>query len=125
VALETSSPKSRRAILAAAGGGQAALAAGALAGASNVRAADGDVIHVGDDLTGTTVTRISITGGASAIYGNAADGGTGVEGDSVAGFGVFGLSSSGPGVAGQSSTGPAIRGGSDPASASKGPPAPG
>jgi hypothetical protein len=103
VTIETATPRSRRAVLAASAGGLAALAAGALGGAVPVRAANGDVVHVGDDLSGTSFTRITNTAGGPALAGVGATFGTGVEGDSASGAGVNGHSGSGTGVYG---TGP-------------------
>jgi hypothetical protein len=59
MAIDTTSPRTRRALLGGAFGGAIALVAGALARPLSGRAADGDVIHVGDQLTGTRPTGIT------------------------------------------------------------------
>jgi hypothetical protein len=119
VDIEAVTPRSRRAILAAAGGGLAALAAEAFAGASPAQAANGDVVHVGQTLAGTTATHITNsslagpaiwgTGTGAGVAGNSPSG-HGVAGESTSGTGVLGLSSSQNGVRGVSGTGHGVHG---------------
>lgn len=87
--LDTTSPRTRRSLLAGALGGAAALAAEALGRPLAVNAANGDIVHVGDDLTGTGITRIATTGDAG-LYGRTSKSGAGVAGvygQATAGFG--------------------------------------
>lgn len=94
----TVKPTSRRAVLAGAIGGIGALVATAI-GRPSVVQAEGEVIHVGDEITtATTVTRIQ----------NSANNGPVIEGQSTSGTGIYGLSSSGSGVRGISTSGAAI-----------------
>lgn len=105
MAVELNVPRSRRAILAGALGGAAAIAAQALGQAAPVAAATGDIVHVGDNLTGTTFTKITNTAGGDAIIGSATgSSGKGVTGLSADNTGVFGQSTLGPGVAGLSTS---------------------
>jgi hypothetical protein len=67
-------PRSRRAILAALGGGVAALVANAIGRPLPIRAADGDPVNVGAAETGTTETSITVTGAATAFRGESAQG---------------------------------------------------
>jgi hypothetical protein len=106
VAIETpidpASPRSRRAILAAAGGGLAALAAGALAGASPVQAANGDAVTVGGIFTGTVPTIITNTTNGKNVFEADSTSGPCLVGVSSSSFGVYGQSDSATGVVGQS-----------------------
>jgi hypothetical protein len=110
----SSSSPSRRALLTGVVGGIGAWVLGAVGRASPAQAADGDIIHVGDSLTGITSTKItnSTTGGfglwgvapaGAGVYGSGTAG-VGVRGDSTDSDGVFGFSTNGPGV-GATSTG--------------------
>ena len=65
MAIDTASLRTRRALLAGTLGGAAALVAGAHRRPLPGLAADGDIIHVGDDLTGTSATQIT----TSAVHG--------------------------------------------------------
>jgi hypothetical protein len=90
-------PRSRRAILAALGGGVAALVAQALGRPLPLRAADGDAVNVGAAETGATETSITVTGAATAFRGQSAQGhglvGVSSEGsvDNAKGTGVVGI----------------------------------
>lgn len=82
----------RRALLAGAVGGIGAWAMGAIGRSSPVSAANGDIMHVGDTLTGTTGTTLNLTSGSGgALKGT--NTGTGV--------GVWGVSSLGSGIRGE------------------------
>jgi hypothetical protein len=63
MAIDTTSPRTRRAILVGALGGLALLIPGGLGRPLIARAGDGDVVHVGDVLTGTRITTIGTTQG--------------------------------------------------------------
>ncbi len=99
---------SRRAILLGAIGGLGAWAAGALGRATPVQAADGEVVNVGDNLTGASTTTFNVTtGGFSALWGNSTPltgGGVGVRGDSASNHqsaaGILGLAPKATGVRG-------------------------
>jgi hypothetical protein len=136
-ALPSSHPESksssRRALLAGALGGIGAWAASAIGRASPVEAANGDVIHVGDALTATSVTKLTNTSNAATVLRADSDGGIGVHGisnlligvrgssssyigvvgDSTLDVGVYGQSTSETGVFGLSSSGHGVRGTSD------------
>jgi hypothetical protein len=82
----------RRALLAGALGGIGAWAMGSIGRSSPVSAANGDIMHVGDTLTGTTGTTLNLTSGSGgALKGT--NTGTGV--------GVWGVSSLGSGIRGE------------------------
>jgi hypothetical protein len=132
MAVDPSTPRSRRAILAAAAGAAAATVVGAVAKPSQVRAAgdDGSIVHIGDfyadaqsQTTWSNQTNDNIVlwvasnpdsggGGGQAIVGYS-DHGTGVTGQSNgSGTGVYGTSSSSFGVNGASSSGIGVNGAS-------------
>src|SRR4051794_31586521 len=102
MAIDTTSPRTRRAILLGALGATVASAAAAVGRASPIDAANGDVVHVGRSHTATSFTRITTTY-ADAIVG-AADSGTGVVGTSSSSSGVFGRSDTSYGVYGSSTS---------------------
>ena len=79
----------RRALLAASLGGVGAWVAGAIGRVAPVAAADGDVVNVGDNLTGTKTTVFNVgTASYSALWGNSTAGsGTGVGVRYYTGFG--------------------------------------
>lgn len=112
MAVEVSVPRSRRALLAASlGAAGAALVSAARPFA--IRATEGDTVHVGDELTGTSLTRITTTG-ANAFWGET-DAGIGVAGTSSAaidGIGVYGGADYGQGVSGASTFGVGVYGSS-------------
>jgi hypothetical protein len=86
----------RRALLAASIGGVGAWVAGALGRAAPVAAANGDVVNVGDNLTGTATTVFNVsTANFSALWGNSTAGsgtGVGVRGDTAStGSGAAGV----------------------------------
>jgi hypothetical protein len=79
-----------------------AWAASAIGRASPAHAANGDIVHVGDDLTGSSVTKISAT--IHAFEGVSTDGGIGIIGHSSTNTGVYGSATTGIGVWGDSNT---------------------
>lgn len=105
-----SSSPSRRALLAGVVGGIGAWVVGAIGRTSRAQAANGDVVHVGDTLTGTVTTKITnSTSGEYGLWGAAPNGsglrgtstaGPGVRGDSTSSNGIFGISTDGDGVNG-------------------------
>jgi hypothetical protein len=88
----TTTASTRRALLAGSLGAVVAYLAQALGRPLATRATDGDVIHVGDDLTATSRTRITNTTNTSEV----------IRAESSTGIGVYGFSTSGAGVAGSS-----------------------
>jgi hypothetical protein len=119
MAIDTTSPRTRRAVLAGVLGGVGVLLAEALGRPLGVRGADGDVVHVGDVLTGTRTTSITTSRGygirgISTSTRTAADQEAGVFGhatatsgptagvagrsDSNAGTGIVGVASAASGV---------------------------
>jgi hypothetical protein len=110
MSVETSTPRSRRAVLAAALGGLGAVIASRIATPDTARAADTDPVLVGGSFTGNTATTITTAGTANAIVGHSADGvglwGASDDATPVADFtvpghrtGVVGLTGTGAGVA--------------------------
>src|SRR5258705_8802477 len=88
---DSSTPRTRRAILASALGGLGAVMASRLIKPESVSAAPGDPVLVDAPHTGAGMTSITSTTVAAAV---AADGvGIGVKGSSVDGTGVWGASS--------------------------------
>ena len=108
MAIDTTSSRTRRAILFGALGAAAASVAAAVGRASPVSAANGDAILAGDLTKATAVTHISATG-AGALFGSS-DTGTGVNGQSDSSPGILGSSGTGDGVYGQSGTGNGVTG---------------
>ena len=102
--IESTVPRSRRALLAAAAGGLAALAAQAIGRPLPARA-EGEVIHVGDEFTtATSVTAIKNTANDAGVFrAENTHSGTAVRGISATGDAVAGFSGGGrSGVFGQS-----------------------
>jgi hypothetical protein len=122
MALVTTAPSSRRALLGAAIGGVAAFVAQGLARPLPVRAADGETVLVGGEYTSTSVTKISNTTTGDNVLEGESSSGTGVTGVSSAGIGVYGIgvygiavygnSVAGVGVWGDSGSGPGVWGNS-------------
>jgi hypothetical protein len=93
MANESATPRSRRAVLAAALGGAAAVTAQAVAHPLSVTAADGGNALLGTANQSTTVTSFENTdAGETSLTGVHAAAGTGVEGSSATGTGVNGKS---------------------------------
>jgi hypothetical protein len=111
--VETTTPRSRRAILAAGLGAGAATVATALARPLAVRATNGDPVLAGYQYTATTVTGFDTTGagGENALFGQS-DSANGVNGISSSGIGVLGASDSYLGVYGNSTSGIGVYGAS-------------
>jgi hypothetical protein len=82
MSVESSAPRSRRAVLAAALGGLGAVVVSRFATPESAKAADGDAVLVGTARTGATETSITVSGAANAIAGSS-DTGTGLRGSST------------------------------------------
>jgi hypothetical protein len=110
MALETVTPASRRALLAAGLGGLAAMVAGALGRPAPTRADDGAPVLQGVFNTSQSTTTVAINSNTSnhALVGAANNSGTGVWGSSPAGNGVHGSSTSHVGVYGESTAGTGV-----------------
>jgi hypothetical protein len=97
MALKTTVPRSRRAVLAAAAGGFVALIAGAIGRPAPIRATNGDPLLAGGSFAETLTTTVTNTSGGDGFQGRS--GGTGaaagVVGSSTTGAGVIGASISG------------------------------
>lgn len=113
MAIDTSIPRTRRALLAGGLGGLAALVAAALGRPLEARAVDGQTVKVGQTHTATSTTALTNadngqtvflaqTKTGAAIEGIATTSGTGVSGTSVDAWGVYGHSIHEAGVAGHS-----------------------
>ena len=116
MAIDTMSPRSRRAVLAAATGGLAALVAHALGRPPGAAAADGDAVQVGGTYSGQTRTKLSNSRGSgtflqcTAIWGSSHASGAGVYGTAESGVGVAGWGNTGPGVSGTSESVAGVQG---------------
>ena len=82
MSVDSSAPRSRRAVLAAALGGLGAVVVSRFVTPESVKAADGDALVVGSAHTGATETSITVSGAANAIAGSS-DIGTGLRGAST------------------------------------------
>jgi hypothetical protein len=102
MAIDTTTPTSRRGLLAGTVGALAALAAHALGRPRPASAHDPDDVRLGGSNTATGVTTITNTALNGGAFSGLANGlGIGVYGSSPSGWGVFGVSNSGNGVYGQ------------------------
>src|SRR4051794_15798127 len=98
MAINTTSPRTRRAILLGALGAVTASVAAAVGRASPVAATDGDVVHVGHSHSATSLTRINAHGAYTDAFKGSSDSGAGIIGGSDSGPGVKGVSQVMPGV---------------------------
>jgi hypothetical protein len=112
MAIDTTTPRPRRALLAGLAGGLAATVANGLGRADPVSAHDPDDVRLGADNSATTRTEITNTAtNGTAFAGEGSGAGTGVAGFSnSSGQGVYGFSNSGQGVYGYSNSGKALSG---------------
>lgn len=92
MAIDTTSPRTRRALLTAAVGGAAAAAAASVAKVNPVGAANGDNVILGQENQGTDSTRVT-TPNATSLWG-ASTSGAGVLGTTQSDIGVFGTAQS-------------------------------
>lgn len=101
MAIDTTAPRSRRALLAAAGGAFAAIAAQALGKPLPARAANGGNVILGTNNYETSRTLVkNETSGSTALWADALDAGTALSGTTDSGIGVSGYSKDGSGVVG-------------------------
>jgi hypothetical protein len=110
MSVESSAPRSRRAVLAAALGGLGAVVVSRFVTPEAVKAADGDAVLVGQPVSGTAATTLTSAGTATGLAGHSASG-TGLWGasDSTAAVadwtasgnqtGVLGVAGDGTGIA--------------------------
>jgi hypothetical protein len=110
MAIDSSAPRSRRALLGAALGAGIAAVASALGRPLPARAADDAPVLVGGEYTATSVTRIANTTNASVVLEGASKTGNGIHGTSDSGRGVFGESTDGNAVEGQTEHGLGVAG---------------
>jgi hypothetical protein len=66
---------------------------------------NGDTVTVGGNLTGTSTTTLTISGGSAALQASGSSGGSGLVGGSDSGNGVSGTATTGTGVLGTSTGG--------------------
>jgi hypothetical protein len=111
--VDTSAPRSRRAILAASLGGAAAFVANALSRATPANAADGQTMVVGGEYSASSKTFLGISADDYAFWG-ASDINIGVLGSSGSSIGVHGESTNGVGTDGWSQNGTGVKGESTP-----------
>jgi hypothetical protein len=106
MALETITPRSRRALLTAGLGGLAAFVAGAVGRPAPTRATDGDAVLVGGSYTASTVTKLTNSTDNDTVFeAESTTSGTAVRGSSSSYIGVWGSSHSSRGVFGESDEG--------------------
>ena len=109
--VDTTTPRTRRAIVMGAIGGIAALAANAVARPLEARAADPNDVVLGMMNVTTSVTTIQNTAnGETAFEGTSTDDGIGVHGSSTGGPGVRGNADSAAGVEGLSTSSTGVYG---------------
>jgi hypothetical protein len=101
MAIDTSTPRSRRALMAGLAGGLAAAVAGGLGRAQPASAHDADDVRLGRHNSATSTTSITNTAANDIAFRGTAEG-FGVWGHSPLGTGVYGSSHSGYGVGGSS-----------------------
>jgi len=111
MSVDTTGPRSRRALLGAGIGALAAAALAAIGRPASTDAADGDGVILGQANSATNSTIISATGD-NAIYGFAASH-VGVFGESTSSAGIFGTSATGAGVRAHGGSGPGVLAQSD------------
>jgi hypothetical protein len=93
MAIDTVTPRSRRAVLAASLGGLAAAVAATLGRPAGALAADNLPVNIGQENHGTIETGVvNDDGNETAFYGHVAGGGVGLLGESNTGLGVKGTS---------------------------------
>jgi hypothetical protein len=110
MAIDSSSLRSRRAVLLGAIGGVAASVVAAVGRASHVDAANGDIVKVGHTYSATTRTAIKVDTTQTAFFGSSPSG-YGIHGYSANDVGVYGSNESlGIGVKGKSTTGKGVQG---------------
>ena len=89
--MATEQLRSRRLFLSGIGTALVGAVAARMAHPGPTLAMDGDAVHVGDELTGTSVTTLTVTTpGETAVRGSATGDGVGLYGTSPSGAGVVG-----------------------------------
>jgi len=101
--IDATAPRTRRAVLAGALGGLAAVAANALGRPMPTLAADGQAMLVGGEYSSSSVTSVTNATG-NGIYGGSLGTGIAVTGQSNQGIGVHGFSTSSIGALGETSS---------------------
>jgi hypothetical protein len=99
MAIDTTSPRSRRALLTAAVGGAAAAVVATVARLAPVEAANGDTVNVGGNHTGTSLTAFTNSANANGAIGGFVVTGSAVAASTFSGIGVNTQSQSGNGLA--------------------------
>jgi hypothetical protein len=110
MAIDTSVPRSRRALLGAAIGAGVATIASAIGRPVPAWAADGAAVVVGGEYAASSVTKFTNLTNDSAVLEGASKTGMGVHGASVSGSGVYGEADDGTAVGGESNTGAGVYG---------------
>ena len=105
MAIDTTTPRSRRALLTAAVGGAAAAVAATVAKVSPVEAADPNDVVKGVDNFASSTTKIHV-GSGTAFHGSAGLDGVGIFGSSTQGSAVHGATGPGTSAAGLSGDSP-------------------
>ena len=100
MSIDATAPRTRRAVLAGALGGLAAVAANALGRPMPTLAADGQAMLVGGEYSSSSVTSVTNATG-NGIYGGSLDTGIAVTGQGNQGIGVHGFSTTNIGVLGE------------------------
>ncbi len=108
--MDTTTPRSRRALLAAAFGGVAAVATQAIGSPAMTRAGSGAVNLGAVNVSGDTTTLRNPTDQSVVLRARSEGAGIGVQGISDSRAGVLGRSRAGPGVAGESASGAGVEG---------------
>jgi hypothetical protein len=103
MSIDATAPRTRRAVLAGALGGLAAVAANALGRPMPTLAADGQTMLVGGEYSSSSVTSVTNATG-NGIYGGSLGTGIAVTGQSNQGIGVHGFSTSSIGALGETSS---------------------
>ena len=101
MSIDSTTPRTRRALLGAGLGALAATVASAIGRPAPVRAHDPDDVRLGGHNTAATDTTITLQSGGTAFVGRS-DSGSGVGGLSYSGVGVYGYSTLSNGVDGTS-----------------------
>lgn len=112
MAIDTTSPRSRRALLAAVGGGLAALAAQAIGRPLSARGANFDAVTAGTTTTSSLPTKLLSSTGLHAFWAESTGGGMGLLGSGLIGTRGYSDTAGGTGVNGQldSTDGKAVHG---------------
>jgi len=113
MAIDVTSPRSRRALLGAVLGAGAATLAQPFGRPLPARAAEGDFVRVGFSYGASSTTQLTnSTTVATVLSAQSSMGGAGLIGESSSGNGVYGSSGSGNGVVGDSTSGTGVFGSS-------------